>query len=78
MFGDFLVRYTTDTCLNIIFQSEEEEVEVVYVTPKAIEGVHLMESFDDMVAFEKNWVLSKAKKDGVDEDIAKYDGKSLF
>ncbi|KAK4319515.1 hypothetical protein Pmani_009553 [Petrolisthes manimaculis] len=54
---------------------EEEEVEVVYVTPKPIEGVHLMETFDDIVAFDKNWVLSKAKKEGVDENIAKYDGK---
>lgn len=24
------------------------------------------------------WVLSKAKKEGIDEEIAKYDGKSLF
>nr|XP_045598008.1 calnexin-like isoform X1 [Procambarus clarkii] len=53
---------------------EEDEVEVIYATPKMIEGVYLMETFDDVAAFENTWVKSEAKKDGVDEDIAKYDG----
>lgn len=59
-----------------IFQEKGEEVEdVVYTTPKQIENAHLMETFDDSVAFEKNWIRSQAKKEGVDDDIAKYNGK---
>lgn len=59
-----------------LFQEKGEEVEdVVYTTPKQIENAHLMETFDDSVAFEKKWVRSQAKKEGVDDDIAKYNGK---
>lgn len=38
-------------------------------------GVYLAEHFDDENAFKKKWVKSEAKKQGVDENIAKYDGK---
>lgn len=56
-------------------QSEEEEdEEVVYVTPTIPPNAYLSETFDDVSDFEKKWVQSKAKKDGVDEGIAKYDG----
>lgn len=55
-------------------QEEEEEFEVVYSTPRQIENAYLMETFDDIAAFESTWVKSKARKEGVDDDIAKYDG----
>ncbi|XP_071550099.1 calnexin-like isoform X2 [Panulirus ornatus] len=57
-----------------IKQEDEEVEEVIYATPKMIEGVYLMETFDDVSAFESSWIKSQARKDGVDEDIAKYDG----
>lgn len=37
--------------------------------------MYLAEHFDDEAAFKKKWVKSEAKKQGVDENIAKYDGK---
>ncbi|CAK1544759.1 unnamed protein product [Leptosia nina] len=36
---------------------------------------YLAEHFDDEAAFKKKWVKSETKKQGVDENIAKYDGK---
>ncbi|CAL4064048.1 unnamed protein product, partial [Meganyctiphanes norvegica] len=55
-------------------EEEEEIEEVVYGTPAQPVDSYLAETFDDVNAFEKTWVRSKAKKDGVDEGIAKYDG----
>ncbi|XP_064116003.1 calnexin-like isoform X2 [Macrobrachium nipponense] len=56
-------------------ESEDgDDFEVVYVSPKPLPSAYLMETFDDDSAFEKLWVRSQAKKEGVDEDIAKYDG----
>lgn len=37
--------------------------------------MYLAENFDDVASFKKKWIKSEAKKQGVDEDIAKYDGK---
>ena len=50
---------------------------MVYATPKAPASAFLFEPFDDIPAFEKRWVKSKAKKKDVDEDIAAYDGSYL-
>lgn len=36
---------------------------------------YFAEHFDDPEAFNSRWVKSEAKKQGVDENIAKYDGK---
>lgn len=47
----------------------------MYATPKALPNAYLTETFDDLTAFEKTWIKSEAKKDGVDENIAKYDGQ---
>ena len=47
---------------------------VVYKTPEVSRFVYLVETFDDEEKFKRTWVLSEAKKDSVDEDIAKYDG----
>lgn len=56
-------------------EGEEDDVEeVVYATPKALPNAYLTETFDDIATFEKTWIKSEAKKDGVDENIAKYDG----
>ncbi|CAB3235664.1 unnamed protein product [Arctia plantaginis] len=52
-----------------------EDVEE-YHTPELGPGKsHLVEHFDDINSFKKKWVKSEAKKQGVDENIAKYDGK---
>lgn len=45
-----------------------------YTSPQPNGHYHFAENFDDIQAFKKNWVLSEAKKEGIDEDIAKYDG----
>ncbi|XP_063237452.1 calnexin [Bacillus rossius redtenbacheri] len=46
-----------------------------YVSPVAPNNAYLAEHFDDVEQFKKKWVLSEAKKEGIDDDIAKYDGK---
>lgn len=59
----------------VTVETEEEEAPVVYQSPKVEPGrVHLAEHFDNNEQFEKKWVRSQAKKEGIDEDIAKYDG----
>lgn len=55
-------------------ESEEDADEIVYATPKMLPDAYLMETFDDLTAFDNTWLRSEAKKEGVDEDIAKYDG----
>jgi len=47
---------------------------VVYATPKTPADSYIAETFDDIISFEKVWIKSQAKKDGVDANIAKYDG----
>ena len=39
--------------------------------------VYFEESFSDSRAAKARWIKSKAKKDGADADIAKYDGTFL-
>ncbi|CAH0628631.1 unnamed protein product [Chrysodeixis includens] len=51
---------------------EDEKYHSPQINP---EKVYLAEHFDDEAAFKKKWVKSEAKKQGVDENIAKYDGK---
>lgn len=54
----------------------ETEEEDQYSSPQISgKGVYLAEHFDNENAFKKQWVKSEAKKQGVDENIAKYDGK---
>ncbi|KAJ8727194.1 hypothetical protein PYW08_015591 [Mythimna loreyi] len=55
---------------------ETVEEENLYHSPTiSPDKVYLAENFDDEAAFKKKWVKSEAKKQGVDENIAKYDGK---
>jgi len=45
-----------------------------YKSPEPSGFAHLAEHFDSEQRFRNSWVLSEAKKDDIDEDIAKYDG----
>ncbi|XP_044129194.1 calnexin-like [Bufo gargarizans] len=67
---------------DLLDDSEEPEPEtstpppapkVTYKMPVPIGEVYVAESFDKGTL--DGWVLSKAKKDDTDDDIAKYDGK---
>ncbi|KAJ2950345.1 hypothetical protein O0L34_g8582 [Tuta absoluta] len=60
-----------DEGISVETEAEEEEYQSPTVDPKK---VYLAEHFDDEAAFNKRWVRSEAKKQGVDENIAKYDG----
>lgn len=59
----------------ITVESEDTEDILEYKSPVPEPGkFYFAEHFDDKKEFEKKWVKSRAKKDGIDEDIAKYDG----
>lgn len=53
----------------------ENPEEIVYVSPTPKGHIYFAEHFDVPEEFEAKWVRSQAKKDGADEEIAKYDGK---
>lgn len=56
-------------------EGEEADATVEYRSPAAETGkIHFAEHFDNKEQFDKRWIRSKAKKEGIDEDIAKYDG----
>ncbi|KAK2165398.1 hypothetical protein NP493_1367g01027 [Ridgeia piscesae] len=58
--------------------SAENELKVaqqVYKKPIASGDVNLAEPFDNARDFKEKWVKSEAKKDGVEDNIAKYDGE---
>lgn len=68
------------TNANEVDQNDEATVEIEeddqYVSPELnSDSVYLSEHFDDENAFKRKWIKSEAKKQGVDENIAKYDGK---
>ncbi|XP_038213148.1 calnexin isoform X2 [Zerene cesonia] len=76
----FIVLVVT-TCANaeaenaddgITVEVEEDGYQTPEIDPKK---VYLAEHFDNEAAFKKRWVKSEAKKQGVDETIAKYDGQ---
>lgn len=51
------------------------EVETVpYVTPNIDASVYFAEHFDSEEVYEKKWIKSSAKKDGVESTIDRYDG----
>lgn len=59
----------------VTVESEDTEDILEYKSPVPEPGkFYFAEHFDDKKEFEKKWVKSRAKKDGIDEDIAKYDG----
>lgn len=47
----------------------------VYTSPIVTGFAYLAEHFDDADGFSSTWIKSEAKKEEIDEDIAKYDGK---
>lgn len=55
--------------------------DVSYVTPtippESSSSVYLAEHFDDPTNFKRKWIKSETKKEGIDEEIAKYDGMKL-
>ena len=64
----------------IVTQDEdpaEEPVEIPYTSPTVGNKghrVYFAEHFDNPEEFEARWVRSQTKKEGADEEIAKYDG----
>lgn len=56
------------------FQQDPVVEDISYRSPTPSGNVYFAEHFDDIYQFNKKWVLSEAKKDDTDDDIAKYDG----
>lgn len=50
--------------------------DIPYESPKVSDPttVYFAEHFDDPARFDRLWIKSQAKKEGLEEDIAKYDG----
>jgi len=66
--------------LSACFAEEEPKVEetedgIIYATPKPPTCSYIAETFDNPLTFSKTWILSEAKKDVKEADIAKYDGE---
>ncbi|XP_064608044.1 calnexin-like [Liolophura sinensis] len=64
-------------------QQDIEEEEPTKSTPPTPESkinpnVYFAEPFSNPANYKKRWIVSQAKKDGVDEAIAKYEGKWSF
>ena len=55
--------------------NDEEDQLLKYVRPSDDGAAFFVEPFHSLEEFEARWKYSEAKKDGVDEAIAKYDGK---
>ncbi|XP_046852072.1 calnexin-like [Xenia sp. Carnegie-2017] len=50
-----------------------EDVAVQYKLPE-VASAYLFDPFESEEEFKKRWIVSEAKKDGVDSEISKYDG----
>lgn len=69
-------------CCNILSANEENHDNNVsdatqkpsYKSPKPSGFAYLAEDFDSEERFRNSWIASEAKKEDIDEDIAKYDG----
>ncbi|XP_076237341.1 calnexin [Calliopsis andreniformis] len=74
----FIYLYLICSIINADENNEKDDQNVVeetgYTTPTVSGFAYLVETFDDEEKFKKTWILSEAKKDSTDEDIAKYDG----
>ncbi|GJQ65294.1 hypothetical protein Trydic_g7414 [Trypoxylus dichotomus] len=59
---------------------ESNSIDIPYTSPTPLDAskVYIAEHFDDKDTFEKHWIKSAAKKEGISEDIAKYDGLWLI
>lgn len=56
--------------------SDDDNQKSVYKSPTVTGFAYLAEHFDDHERFGSVWVQSAAKKEEIDEDIAKYDGNT--
>lgn len=53
----------------------EDPEEIVYASPTPQGHIYFAEHFDVPEESDAKWIRSQAKKEGADEEIAKYDGK---
>lgn len=59
----------------VTVESEDTDDILEYKSPVPEPGkFYFAEHFDDKDQFDRKWIKSRAKKDGIDEEIAKYDG----
>jgi len=70
----WIVLFTT-LLLTFVQGNDEEDQLLKYVRPSDDGAAFFVEPFHSLEEFEARWKYSEAKKDGVDEAIAKYDGK---
>ncbi|KAK9876613.1 hypothetical protein WA026_013991 [Henosepilachna vigintioctopunctata] len=58
-------------------EDSTSSVDIPYKSPEISDykKVYFSEHFDDPAEVEKKWVRSEAKKEGISEEIAKYDGE---
>ncbi|XP_018046294.1 PREDICTED: calnexin isoform X1 [Atta colombica] len=61
-------------CILSVDEDSDAIQKPTYKSPEPSGFAHLAENFDSEERFRNVWVLSEAKKDDIDEDIAKYDG----
>ncbi|ERL85594.1 hypothetical protein D910_03013 [Dendroctonus ponderosae] len=54
-----------------------EDTDIPYESPTPLDSskVYFADHFDSPSAFDKTWVKSEAKKEGIEDEIAKYDGQ---
>ena len=70
------VEEDTDDDTTVEVEDEPVVVEKVEYVPPVVKGkAYFAEPFDSPGDFNKRWTKSETKKDGADENIAKYDGK---
>lgn len=53
-----------------------DDSSIVYESPNPLDAskVYFADHFDNPSSFDKNWIKSEAKKDNIEDEIAKYDG----
>jgi len=61
-------------CILSVDEDSDAIQKPTYKSPEPSGFAHLAENFDSEERFRNVWILSEAKKDDIDEDIAKYDG----
>jgi len=78
----FHTAFSYSICLAFLFTivlgsegKSEASQAAEYVKPSLDNLDYIAEPFHSLEEFQSRWVLSSAKKDGVEENISKYDGK---
>lgn len=78
VFGDDDAEEATVTEDELPIKAVDPVEEVPYVSPTPGGHIYFAEHFDVPEEFEAKWIRSQAKKDDIDEEIAKYDGEKLI